>query len=146
MKMTVPPTARPVDLQRHLEPAPYTVQEQLSLRRTYRLFVNMGLRHLVVLDPLGSIAGIITRKSFLNMPTRVHPLMMDQSYGAVARFRRAGQAARAAVAALQSRGSTGSRRHSVELGIFSELSYKLGADVEQGFQVAPMRDIGDSME
>ena len=59
--MTVPPTARPVDLQRHLEPAPYTVQEQLSLRRTYRLFVNMGLRHLVVLDPLGSIAGIITR-------------------------------------------------------------------------------------
>jgi hypothetical protein len=29
--MTLPPTARPVDLQRHLEPAPYTVQVCVSL-------------------------------------------------------------------------------------------------------------------
>ena len=39
--MTVPPTARPVDLQRHLEPAPYTVQVCVSLSPS--LFVSLCL-------------------------------------------------------------------------------------------------------
>ena len=90
-----------IDLSRSLEPAPYKVDQQLSLRRTYRLFVTMGLRHLIVslpqlphrvcvcaplcqqltqsrcrrqvIDSGGAVAGMITRKNFLNMAVERSP-------------------------------------------------------------------------
>jgi CBS-domain-containing membrane protein len=41
------------------------VQETMSLERTYILFRNMGLRHLVVVDEHNRVRGIVTRKDLL---------------------------------------------------------------------------------
>jgi hypothetical protein len=40
----------------------YMVQEEFSLARAYALFTSMGVRHLVVVDELNRVCGIITRK------------------------------------------------------------------------------------
>jgi chloride channel 7 len=54
-----------IDLRPHCDPSPYTVCETLPLRRVFRLFTAMGLRHLVVVDSHSHVVGMITRKDFL---------------------------------------------------------------------------------
>lgn len=39
------------------------VPEDFSLQRAYSLFTSMGLRHLVVVDDVNSVKGIITREN-----------------------------------------------------------------------------------
>jgi chloride channel 7 len=51
-----------LDLGPYLHPAPYTVQTEMTIRRVYKLFRSMGLRHLMVLDQYNDVKGIITRK------------------------------------------------------------------------------------
>ena len=41
------------------------VQETFSVERVYILFRSMGLRHLVVVDELNRVKGIVTRKDLL---------------------------------------------------------------------------------
>jgi chloride channel 7 len=38
------------------------VQEDFSLARAYSLFTSMGVRHLIVVDEVNRVRGIITRK------------------------------------------------------------------------------------
>ena len=55
------------------------VCESLPLRRVFRLFTTMGLRHLVVVDEHSLVVGIITRKDFLKQRERMLP---DSSFEA----------------------------------------------------------------
>jgi len=54
-----------IDLRPHCDRSPFVVNELLSLRRVFRLFSSMGLRHLVVVDARSCVVGMITRKDFL---------------------------------------------------------------------------------
>jgi len=54
-----------IDLRPHCDRSPYVVNELLPLRRVFRLFTTMGLRHLVVVDAHSCVVGMITRKDFL---------------------------------------------------------------------------------
>lgn len=56
-----------IDLRPHCDPSPYTVYQTLPLRRVFRLFTTMGLRHLVVVDSQSHVVGMITRKDFLKV-------------------------------------------------------------------------------
>ena len=56
-----------IDLRPHCDPSPYTVYETMPLRRVFRLFTTMGLRHLVVVDSQSHVVGMITRKDFLKV-------------------------------------------------------------------------------
>ncbi|XP_078488881.1 H(+)/Cl(-) exchange transporter 7-like isoform X2 [Ciona intestinalis] len=51
-----------VDLRPFLNPSPYTIQENASLPRIFRLFRALGLRHLVVLNDEHKVVGMISRK------------------------------------------------------------------------------------
>ena len=51
-----------LDLRPYINAAPYIVQENATLQRTYRLFRTMGLRHLCVTDLHNRVVGVITRK------------------------------------------------------------------------------------
>ena len=56
-----------IDLRPHCDRSPYVVNELLPLRRVFRLFSTMGLRHLPVVDEHSCIVGMITRKDFLKI-------------------------------------------------------------------------------
>ncbi len=60
-----------IDLRPHCDRSPYTVCETLPLRRVFRLFTTMGLRHLVVVDRQSLVVGMITRKDLLKEPSIV---------------------------------------------------------------------------
>ncbi|XP_019643781.1 PREDICTED: H(+)/Cl(-) exchange transporter 7-like [Branchiostoma belcheri] len=51
-----------IDLRPYMNPAPYTVSEDASLHRVFRLFRALGLRHLVVVNKDNLVMGIVTRK------------------------------------------------------------------------------------
>ena len=51
-----------LDLRPYMDPSPYVVTELVSLRRVYRLFNEIGVRHLAVVDSREQVVGIITRK------------------------------------------------------------------------------------
>ena len=48
-----------------MDPSPYVVNELMPLRRVYRLFNEIGVRHLPVVDCREQLVGIITRKDIL---------------------------------------------------------------------------------
>ena len=48
---------------RFVDRSTYMVPEDFSLQRAYSLFTSMGLRHLVVVDDVNSVKGIITREN-----------------------------------------------------------------------------------
>lgn len=52
---------RLIDINHFMDTGPYMVNETTSLSRTYRLFRNMGLRHLWVVDNSKRLLGVITR-------------------------------------------------------------------------------------
>ena len=54
-----------VDLKPYTDCSTFTVQETFSLDVTYNLFRSMGLRHLVVVDAMNSVVGIITRHNLV---------------------------------------------------------------------------------
>lgn len=51
-----------LDLRSFMDPSPLTVSKLTPLSRVYRLFNEIGVRHLPVLDPKHRLSGIITRK------------------------------------------------------------------------------------
>jgi chloride channel 7 len=51
-----------LDLRPYMNRSPFTVRRDCSAARAHQAFVGLGLRHLVVVDALGGVAGIITRK------------------------------------------------------------------------------------
>jgi len=63
---------RLVDLRPHCDSMPFIVNELLPLRRAFRLFQTMGLRHLCVVDHTSCLVGILTRKDFLNVNALGH--------------------------------------------------------------------------
>ena len=54
----------------HCDRSPYVVNELLPLRRVFRLFSTMGLRHLPVVDAHSLVVGMITRKDFLKVDAK----------------------------------------------------------------------------
>lgn len=54
-----------MDLRPYCDTAPYTVYEAASVPRAYRLFRTVGMRHLLVLNSLNELVGIITRDELL---------------------------------------------------------------------------------
>lgn len=59
--------SRLVDLRQYCDNMPFIVNEMLPLRRAFRLFQTMGLRHLCVLNHASCLVGVLTRKDFLNV-------------------------------------------------------------------------------
>lgn len=51
-----------VDLSEFMNPCPYTVPQEASLPRVFKLFRALGLRHLVVVDNCNQVVGLVTRK------------------------------------------------------------------------------------
>lgn len=51
-----------MDLRPYINPCPYTVNENSSLSRTFKLFRALGLRHIVVVDENNEVVGMVTRK------------------------------------------------------------------------------------
>ncbi|EWM24280.1 chloride channel 7 [Nannochloropsis gaditana] len=50
-----------IDLRPYCDTAPYLVTESTAVPRAYRLFRNLGLRHLLVISRNGHLSGILTR-------------------------------------------------------------------------------------
>ena len=51
-----------VDLRLYMDSTPVTVHCHAPLERAHRLFLSLGLRHLMVIDDASNIVGVITRK------------------------------------------------------------------------------------
>ncbi|KAF3818823.1 hypothetical protein GH733_012240, partial [Mirounga leonina] len=51
-----------MDLSEFMNPSPYTVPQDASLPRVFKLFRALGLRHLVVVDNCNQVVGLVTRK------------------------------------------------------------------------------------
>ncbi|GAB5583231.1 H(+)/Cl(-) exchange transporter 7 isoform X1 [Prionailurus iriomotensis] len=51
-----------MDLSEFMNPSPYTVPQEASLPRVFKLFRALGLRHLVVVDNCNQVVGLVTRK------------------------------------------------------------------------------------
>ncbi|KTF86100.1 hypothetical protein cypCar_00015400 [Cyprinus carpio] len=51
-----------MDLNEFMNPTPYTVPQETSLPRVFKLFRALGLRHLVVVDDENRVVGLVTRK------------------------------------------------------------------------------------
>ncbi|KFZ66528.1 H(+)/Cl(-) exchange transporter 7, partial [Podiceps cristatus] len=51
-----------IDLSEFMNPSPYTVPQEASLPRGFKLFRALGLRHLVVVDNRNEVVGMVTRK------------------------------------------------------------------------------------
>ncbi|XP_054390446.1 H(+)/Cl(-) exchange transporter 7 isoform X1 [Pongo abelii] len=51
-----------MDLSEFMNPSPYTVPQEASLPRVFKLFRALGLRHLVVVDNRNQVVGLVTRK------------------------------------------------------------------------------------
>ena len=62
MKLTDDELSMPIDLRSFYDPAPFTVGILAPLSRVYRLFNEIGVRHIPVLDSRQQLSGIITRK------------------------------------------------------------------------------------
>ena len=56
---------RTIDLRPFMDPCPIVVNELMPLRRVYKLFNTIGLRHLTVVDCREQVVGIVTRKDVL---------------------------------------------------------------------------------
>ncbi|XP_077980115.1 H(+)/Cl(-) exchange transporter 7-like [Glandiceps talaboti] len=61
-----------IDLRPFMNPNPYTVSQNASLPRIFRLFRGLGLRHLVVVDDHNQVVGMVTRKDLARYRTFQH--------------------------------------------------------------------------
>ncbi|KAJ7340243.1 H(+)/Cl(-) exchange transporter 7 [Desmophyllum pertusum] len=51
-----------IDLRPFMNPSPYTVNENSSLLRVFKLFRALGLRHIVAVNEYNEVVGMVTRK------------------------------------------------------------------------------------
>jgi CBS-domain-containing membrane protein len=51
-----------VDLRPFMNRAPFTIRGDASASRAHQVFMGLGLRHLIVVDQLNHVVGMITRK------------------------------------------------------------------------------------
>ena len=63
-------TERVIDLRPYMNTSPTPVLETFSLERAYRMFAQLGLRHLVVVDHHNHVKGMITRKVWPACPVQ----------------------------------------------------------------------------
>lgn len=61
---------------RFVDASTYMVPVDFPLKRAYSLFTSMGLRHLVVVDDINAVQGIITRENIV--PARLESLHAGQ--------------------------------------------------------------------
>ena len=54
-----------MNLSPYINSSPYTVNENASVPRCYRLFRGLGLRYLVVTNRTNEVVGMVTRKDLL---------------------------------------------------------------------------------
>ncbi|XP_033118089.1 H(+)/Cl(-) exchange transporter 7-like isoform X2 [Anneissia japonica] len=72
--LNIPPADREfsVDLRPFMNQAPYSVSEDSSLPRIFRLFRALGLRHLVVVNDSNEVVGMVTRKDLARFRVTEH--------------------------------------------------------------------------
>lgn len=63
-----------MDLTEFMNPTPYTVPQETSLPRVFKLFRALGLRHLVVADDENRVVGLVTRKDLARYHLGKHGL------------------------------------------------------------------------
>ncbi|CAN9505211.1 unnamed protein product [Ophioblennius macclurei] len=63
-----------MDLKEFMNPTPYTVPQDTSLPRVFKLFRALGLRHLVVVDDENRVIGLVTRKDLARYHMGKHGL------------------------------------------------------------------------
>ncbi|KAM3599050.1 uncharacterized protein V6R79_026007 [Siganus canaliculatus] len=63
-----------MDLSEFMNPTPYTVPQDTSLPRVFKLFRALGLRHLVVVDDDNQVIGLVTRKDLARYHLGKHGL------------------------------------------------------------------------
>ncbi|XP_075880015.1 H(+)/Cl(-) exchange transporter 7 isoform X1 [Nelusetta ayraudi] len=63
-----------MDLTEFMNPTPYTVPQDTSLPRVFKLFRALGLRHLVVADDKNKVVGLVTRKDLARYHLGKHGL------------------------------------------------------------------------
>ncbi|XP_071953766.1 H(+)/Cl(-) exchange transporter 7-like [Antedon mediterranea] len=69
-----------VDLRPFMNQAPYSVSEDASLPRIFRLFRAIGLRHLVVVNDCNEVVGIVTRKDLARFRVSGHGVGLEQLF------------------------------------------------------------------
>ncbi|KAL4624495.1 H(+)/Cl(-) exchange transporter 7-like isoform X1 [Arapaima gigas] len=63
-----------MDLTEFMNPTPYTVPQETSLPRVFKLFRALGLRHLVVVNNENRVVGLVTRKDLARYRLGKHGL------------------------------------------------------------------------
>lgn len=63
-----------MDLTEFMNPTPYAVLQETSLPRVFKLFRALGLRHLVVVDDVNRVMGLVTRKDLARYHMGKHGL------------------------------------------------------------------------
>ncbi|XP_056609081.1 H(+)/Cl(-) exchange transporter 7 isoform X1 [Triplophysa dalaica] len=63
-----------MDLTEFMNPTPYTVPQETSLPRVFKLFRALGLRHLVVIDGDNMVVGLVSRKDLARYHLGKHGL------------------------------------------------------------------------
>lgn len=69
-------TERVIDMRPYMNTSPTPVLETFSLERAYRMFAQLGLRHLVVVDHHNHVKGMITRKVLPACPVQSSPVLI----------------------------------------------------------------------
>ncbi|XP_039289878.1 H(+)/Cl(-) exchange transporter 7 isoform X2 [Nilaparvata lugens] len=72
VKITEAEYEKVLDLKPYMNPSPYTVKYDASLPRIFRLFRGLGLRHVVVLNDINEVVGLVTRKDLARYRTWRH--------------------------------------------------------------------------
>lgn len=80
-----------LDLRPFMDPCPYAVGELMPLPRVYRLFNEIGVRHLPVMDRSMRLTGIITRKDVLPELVEQKLVQAPTRHQLARRFSRQGQ-------------------------------------------------------
>ncbi|XP_026208386.1 H(+)/Cl(-) exchange transporter 7 isoform X1 [Anabas testudineus] len=63
-----------MDLTEFMNPTPYTVPQETSLPRVFKLFRALGLRHVVVVNDENKVVGLVTRKDLARYHMGKHGL------------------------------------------------------------------------
>ena len=58
MELTSADLERQIDFRPYMDPSPYVVSDLMPLRRVYRFFNEIGVRHLTVIDCREEVVGI----------------------------------------------------------------------------------------
>lgn len=61
-----------LDLRPYIDKAPFILNQQASLQRTYRMFRTLGLRHLIVIDNYQHVVGMVTRSDIAAVYSWTH--------------------------------------------------------------------------